>query len=274
MINRAIKGNTPISLETLKQVVPSAFNDEAYEKTSARYQHISTESVIKGLIGEGYLPVNASQSRTRIEGKESFTKHMLRFRHVDAQATVNGLFPELVLINSHDGSSSYKLMSGIYRLVCSNGMIAGRTYEEVKVRHQGDIVGRVIEGTYSIIENSNKMIEQASEMESVILSIPERKLFAEAAHELKFQDSEMGKAIEPVKFLEARRYQEYNKHDLFTVFNVIQENIIKGGVKGHTLDANGRRKNVTTRAVNGIDQNTYLNRCLWSLAEKMMELKR
>jgi len=59
--------------------------------------------------------------------------------------------------------------------------------------------------------------------------------------------------------------------------NVVQENVIKGGLHGIaiTTDERGRRqrRNVTTRTVNGIDQDVKLNRALWTLAEKMAELK-
>ena len=198
---------------------------------------------------------------------------MLRFRHVNARPTSSGLYPEIVLINSHDGLSSYRLMAGVFRLVCSNGLIAGNTYDEIRVRHQGDILGNVIEGTYRVIEDSKKMLESAERMSSLTLSNPEKKIFSEAAHSLRFENNSMNEAIEPVKLLSPRRSSEINKDDLFTVFNVVQENLIKGGVRGYAKDANGHHKRVRTRAINSIDQNTALNRALWSVAEKMMELK-
>ena len=123
--------------EDLIKKVPSIFTEMAADRTSDKYQHISTIRVLDGLKREGFVPVKAMQSRVRIADKANFTKHLIRLRHVDARPTVSGLFPEIVLINSHDGLSSYRLMSGIYRLICSNGLIAGNTYEQVKIRHQG-----------------------------------------------------------------------------------------------------------------------------------------
>lgn len=115
-------------------------------------------------------------------------------------------------------------------MVCSNGLVAGTSYDEVRVRHQGDIVGEIIEGTYRVIENSKKMIESAERMSSVALSVPEKKIFAEAAHTIRFDDDNpIGEGIEPGKLLAPRRFGEINKNDLFTVFNVVQENLIKGG---------------------------------------------
>lgn len=266
-----------LSLENLQRSAPSIFTSESAEGTSEKYKHISTIEVVKGLMSEGFMPVKAMQCRTRKAGKAPYTKHMLRFRHVDSVPTVSsGLFPELVLVNSHDGLSSYRLMAGLYRLVCSNGLVAGDTFKQVRVRHQGDIVGNVIEGTYEVMKEAAKLLEHADQMGGLGLSQPEKIIFAEAAHQLRFgeDDSLVKEAIKPEQFLRPRRYQENGKNDLFTVFNVVQENTIKGGLSGWARDERGRAKRASTREIKSIDQNNALNKALWTLAEKMMELKR
>ncbi len=262
-----------LSLESLKSKIPSIFTESGSDQTSSKYKHISSAKIVNGLLNEGFVPTWATQCRTRTINKKAYTKHMLRFRHIDARPTSSGLYPEIVLINSHDGLSSYRLMAGVYRLVCSNGLIAGNSYNEIRVRHQGDILREVIEGTYQIIEDSKKMIESANKMTSLILSNPEKQIFAEAAHAIRFENTPMGEGIEPFKLIAPRRTSEINKNDLFTVFNVAQENIIKGGINGYTRNSQGRLKPIRTRAINGIDQNTILNRALWTLAEKMLRLK-
>ena len=264
---------TSLSLDNLKKIAPSIFTEESATRTTEKYKHISTAKIVTGLMSAGFQPTWAAQCRTRLATKTAYTKHMMRFRHANARPTASGLFPEIVLINSHDGLSSYRLMAGIYRLVCSNGLIAGKSYNEIRIRHQGDILGEVIEGTYHVIEDSKKMIESADKMASIILSNPEKKLFAEAAHAVRFEDSSMSEAIEPLKLLNPRRTVEMHKDDLFTVFNVVQENLIKGGIRGYAKDKKGYTKRIRSRAINSIDQNTALNRALWTLSEKMMELK-
>jgi hypothetical protein len=113
------------------------------------------------------------------------------------------------------------------------------------------------------------MIESAENMSSTSLSIQEATLFAEKAHAIRFAESPLAESIEPKKLLIPRRYAD-DQNDLFTVFNVVQENIIKGGIRGYTVSHNFRPKRVTSRAINGIDQNITLNRALWSLAENTM----
>ncbi len=264
-----------LTLETLQHRAPSIFSKSSAASTSDKYQHISTIDVIERLKDKGFLPTFATQNHCRLESKEDFTKHMIRFRHQDTQPTVGGLFPELVLTNSHDGLSSYRLDAGLYRLVCSNGMVAGNKYSVVRVRHQGNVVDNVIEGTYDVIETAHKLLEVANKMESIPLTVKEQIAFAETAHEVRFDEkSEISKAIEPRQLLEPRRYAEMGKHDLFTIFNIIQENLMKGGMRCYLKNERGYpTKRTSTRGINSIDKNIALNRALWTQAEEILELK-
>jgi hypothetical protein len=111
-----------LSIDQLQHRVPSVFTGSAANNTSEKYKVISTIQVIQVLETQGFVPVKAIQTKSHNSEDRLFTKHMLRFRHIDVRPTVGGLFPELVLINSHDGLSSYKLSAGLYRLICSNGL--------------------------------------------------------------------------------------------------------------------------------------------------------
>lgn len=264
-----------INLERLQRMTPSIFTTQGGARTSVKYTHISTIEVVNGLMAEGFMPVKAIQNRTRKTEKAPFTKHMLRFRHVSSVPTVGGLFPELVLVNSHDGLTSYRLIAGLYRLICSNGLVAGDTFNEVRIRHQGDVVGNVIQGTHEVMKEATHLLEHAQQMGEVELSQTEKEIFADAVHQLRFDgdDTLTKEAIKSEQFLKPRRYQEKDKNDLFTVFNIVQENAIKGGLRGWTRDGKGLVIRTSIREIKSIDQNNALNRALWTLAEKMMQLK-
>jgi len=137
-----------LSMDQLARVVPSLYTQEGYEKTSNRYQPISTAMVVEKLMSEGFYPTKAYQTCSRTQEKRMFSKHMIRFRRYDFNYATPDYFPEIVLINSHDGLSSYRLMAGLYRLVCSNGLIVGSEYGEVRVKHSGNIIDNVIGGTF------------------------------------------------------------------------------------------------------------------------------
>ena len=105
-----------LTIDNLYRKAPSIFSQGSSERTSDKYQHISTLDLIEQLEKEGFRPTVVKQSNSRLESKKSFAKHCVRFRHVDTKPSASHLFPELVLINSHDGLSSYRLYAGLYRL--------------------------------------------------------------------------------------------------------------------------------------------------------------
>lgn len=102
----------------------------------------------------------------------------------------------------------------------------------------------------------------------------EQNIFANAAHLLRFgnADGETSTPIKPEQLLIPRRYDD-RANDLWTVFNSVQENCIKGGLRGMIRDEFGRPRRVKSRAVNGIDQDIKLNKALWTLSQRMAELK-
>ena len=263
-----------LSKEKLFKLAPSIFTQTSSHKTSTQYSPISTEQIIEKLMSEGFYPTWATQTKSLCQESKAFAKHMLRFQRYDVMQNSQGLYPELVLINSHDGLSSYRLMAGLFRVVCGNGMIAGQSYNEIRIKHQGDVVGNVIEGTYKVIETANKMLDVSDEMASIHLNDDEKIIFAEAAHSLKFSDTEGAMIVTPERLLQPRRYIDQKNNDLFTVFNVLQENLIKGGLRSYRLNKYGYTTRTKTREVKAIDQNIKLNRALWTLTEKMMEMKR
>ena len=98
-----------MTLDQIRTVTPSVFAEQPWHTMSEKYRFFPTSHVVEGLMAQGFLPVRAQQSRTRIEGKRHFTKHMLRFRHASqAESAVQSVIPEIVLVNSHDGSSVYQ----------------------------------------------------------------------------------------------------------------------------------------------------------------------
>jgi hypothetical protein len=269
--------NAGLSLDQVRNFAPSAFAPAPHESRSDRYAYIPTSEVINGLVREGFVPFKASQSLSRIDGKQAFTKHMLRFRHRDAHA-VNALgsIPEVILINSHDGSSAYKLFAGVFRFVCSNGLIvADSTVGSISIQHKGNVVDRVIEGSIEIINDSKKSLATIEAWSQVQLNQEEQLALATAAHSVRFADAEgeITTPIQPSQLLTVHR-QEDNANDLWVTFNRIQEGVTRGGLRARGPRVNGRRgRAVTTRTITGIDQDLKLNRALWSLAEKMAELK-
>lgn len=266
--------------DEIRAVAPSVFATTAHESRSERFAPIPTIEVLRGLANEGFGVVGARQAVTRVAGKAPYTKHLLRLRKMDVGNSVayhvGDTVCEMLLKNANDGTCVYDLMAGLFRIRCLNSLVAQiGELEAVKVRHSGDVANKVIEGTYRVIGEAQKALAAPQDWGRINLNRDEQHVFAEAAHVLRFGEADEGgapPAIRVDQLLGVRRTGD-TASDLWTTFNVVQENAIRGGLHGVTRDANNRRRNMTTRPIKGIDQDIKLNRALWTLAERMAELK-
>ena len=258
----------------IRELAPSAFATEPYADRSNRYTYVPTVNVIEGMRQAGYGVFGAVQCKSRNLAKREHTKHMIRFRHADATLSLQTV-PEVVMVNSHDGSCAYRLLVGIFRIICSNGMIAGDIHDSVSIRHQGNIIDAVIEGSNRIATTAPLAIEKINQWNSLMLTAGEQEIFADAARTIRFADVD-GKVNTPIttaQLLAPRRMEDVGP-DLWHTLNRVQENLIKGGLSVRSQNENGSRgRRVSTRRVNGIDQDVKLNAALWTLATKMAELK-
>lgn len=205
------------------------------------------------------------QTRVRDDDKRAHTKHMVRLRHAD-QITGREA-NEIILLNSHDGTSSYQMVAGMFRFVCQNGMVCGDTVGDIRVPHKGDVIGEVIEGAFRVLDGFESATRQREGMASLALTDGEQAAFARAALALRYDGDKPAPITE--RQLLAPHRMEGRAPDLWTTFNRVQENMINGGLRGR--NANGRA--TTTRPVTGIDQNIRLNRALWVLADELRRLR-
>lgn len=258
-----MRRDRPLTREELMSHVPSVFGEEKHPSRSERYTYIPTITLLESLQREGFEPFFACQTRVRDPDRREHTKHMLRLRragHITGQQV-----PEIILLNSHDGTSSYQMLPGLFRGVCTNGLVCGQAFGEVRVPHKGDVVEKVIEGAYEVLGVFDRVEEKRDAMQSLLLPPAAQQILADTALTYRF-----GEAHQPVtsaQLLMPRRHED-TRDDLWTVFNRIQENFLKGGLNGRTA----RGRNTRTRAITGIDGDVKLNRALWMMAESMLEL--
>jgi hypothetical protein len=252
--------------DRLRRLAPSIFAPAPWGGMSGRYRMVPTIEVVGILRDKGFLPVRAEQSRARTPDRRDVTRHMIRFRHSDhvSPLTVGAEVPELVLVNSHDGTAAYRFMAGIFRLVCSNGMVVqSADTGSIAVRHTGgaDFHERVIDATYQIMDDAPRTLEKIGAWKGIDLTPPQREAFAAAALELKDN-----RAVTPAQLLAPRRPED-RATDLWTTAGVVQEHLLRGGDRGRA--ASGRR--TTTRPVKSVAEDVRLNRALWTLTERLAE---
>uniref|UniRef100_UPI003F665759 DUF932 domain-containing protein n=1 Tax=Salmonella enterica TaxID=28901 RepID=UPI003F665759 len=257
-----IRRDRPLTREELMQYTPSVFGEDKHASRSDRYSYIPTITLLENLRREGFEPFFACQSRVRDPGKREHTRHLLRLRRT-GQITGQQV-PEIIILNSHDGSSSYQLLPGYFRQVCTNSLVCGQSLGEIRVPHRGDIVGKVIEGAYDVLGVFDRVEEKREAMQSLLLPPPAQQALAKAA--LTYRFGEEHQPVTTAQVLTPRRREDYGQ-DLWTVWNTLQENLLKGGLPGRTVQG----KRTHTRAVNGIDGDIRLNRALWVMAEQMQQ---
>ncbi|SIT50804.1 conserved hypothetical protein; CP4-57 prophage [Paraburkholderia piptadeniae] len=261
----ALRSDYPLSNDEIAEVAPSILAHSAHESRSERYSYIPTVDVLDALRKEGFQPFMVCQTRVRDDGRRAYTKHMLRLRHADEISGSEA--NEIILLNSHDGTSSYQMIAGMFRFVCKNGIVCGDNVSDIRVPHKGDVVGQVIDGAFKVLDSFEGVTRQREGMAATSLDEGEQMAFARAALALRYDDDKPAPITE--RQLLAPRRVEDHASDLWRTFQRVQENMLRGGLHGRT--PNGRA--TTTRAVTGIDQNIRLNRALWVLADELRRLR-
>lgn len=263
-----ISGREPLDNDALFRHVPSIFANEAHDSRSSRYVYVPTIDIVEGLRREGWFPFFAVQSVPRDGSRHGHAKHMLRLRRDEGIGKAEAA--EVIIVNSHDGTSAYQMFAGMLRFVCTNSMIAGERFEEVRVPHKGNIQHDIIEGVYTVAEDFPRLIDASEAMKDTRLSADEQRLLGEVSLFARYGEDEI--PVTPDQIINPRRREDVGQ-SLWQTFNVIQENVVRGGLQGRKRNAEGRIRRSQTRAINGIDQNVTLNRALWTLAEGMQRLK-
>ncbi|WP_269746305.1 DUF932 domain-containing protein [Desulfogranum japonicum] len=155
--------------------------------------------------------------------------------------------------------------------MCGNGLMVASEFANFSHKHIGFSPDAFIQSAGEIASAAGTIAERVDEMKVIEMTPDERVFFAQAAHSLIYDEPEQAPIL-PHQLLEERRYDDKGK-DLWTTFNVTQENAMRGGLKGITRGGDGRIRRTTTRPVKALDCNIKLNQALWFLTEKMAELK-
>lgn len=258
----------PLNNDELQSFAPSVFAQNAMPGVSENYSFLPTIHAVDGLRQAGWQPVWVSEQLVRLETRKGFQKHMIRFQRSDLIGRVSEYCPEICLVNSHDRSSAYQLHAGIFRLICGNGLIVSDVcFQRVSIRHTGFEPSLVVDASLKVLDSLPQLTDAVESFRARRLTPAESKAFAESAILLRYDDLQTA-PISAEKLLEPRRTEDAG-NDLWKVYNVTQESLIRGGLKDYSRrKANGKR-HPRTRAVAELDENVRLNKALWHLAEAL-----
>lgn len=236
----------------------SALATSHKEGLSSNYTHVPTMDIVDALGQEGWVVSHGHEVRTRDESRKGFQKHILRFRQAENPIEVAGSVVELVLGNSHDGGGSVFIGGGFYRIVCCNGlMVSDGEFQWFRHRHTGSLL-EIMDGALTVADNMTKMVPLVERMKAKELSPGQRLELAGRAVDLRFGRP----ALDARTALLPRRYEDAGG-DLWSTYNVLQENLVRGGMMGISRSAKPRR----ISAIRGAESDLRLNTGLWALAE-------
>lgn len=244
----------------IREILPEV----PYEELSERYHFIDTNKVIADMEDLG-LRVHEFKFPAYRTQRGKFGLHEVDFRRKEDFGKDKSEIERILFLNSYDGSRRAQVISGVFRLVCYNGLIAGNTYANEKFLHVGsyeaDLVGQIKE----ISSKSAQMFDDIESYKTIQLDNAAALRMARIALEIR-EPAEGKYAVDPAIALMPRRIED-NKKDLWTRWNVLQENLLKGGLP--SLDAGGNVR--YTREVKQITKTHRINRELWNLLEETAE---
>jgi hypothetical protein len=255
---------TALSEDTLRSRAPSIFASGPMPGVSDRYTFVPTARIVTGLRELDWVPVDVEEQRIRAEARRGFQKHLLRFRLAVQMETLDEWNVELVLVNSHDAGCAYQLHAGIYRRICSNGLVLSEgSFTAIRFRHAGLDPEEVVHASLRLIEFMPHVGQLVQKLRSRVLDARESLRFAEEALLLRYP-SVAEAPIDPETLLKAHRPEDEGA-DAWNTMNRVQESLIRGGVSDFHRDRRGKLRSV--RALRGIDSKVSLNKGLWGLAE-------
>ena len=263
----------------MRAYFPAMFAEAPASHTSDRYLYIPTHRLVNKLVENGFSIAGARQSG----GRTSHGKHVVYMTpgkfEPNRLREVGDEIPLLKITNSHDAGSAFKLDTSFYRLVCSNGlMMPKHGHNSARIIHTKNFMDDVIEAAFTVTKTFPEQVRQIGEMKEIGMARDEQHLLAESAANLAFDqeliqlNKDAGRDVEG-QLLRRRHWEDRGKNDLWTTFNAVQENIIKGGVRMLRQNDKGQRSFRKTRAVTSIDRDAKLNQELMTLAQKFAELK-
>ncbi len=256
-----------LSLDQVRSAAPAVFADKPHSRLTDRYQFLPTSQVVEFLISQGVQPVTVQQRKARTEEGGVTAKHLIRFDLSALVPTASTTeVPEIVMLNSHDGLSTYRFALGIFRSVCSNGLVvSSHETGDIHMRHLGNGFKDEIFNTIQVmLDYTKKVYGKIDAMKAKSLTDAEIFLLAQACTKVRWEDT----TIVDMKDVTQIRRPEDNSNDLWTVFNRAQENIIKAGFYGRNLSNPQKTRRI--REVRNIDATYNYNKKLWEVAESFL----
>lgn len=239
------------------------FNVQQGYGVSSRYKVINTIELLKPFQDAGFEVSRIAKARVNNPEREGYQRHAIWLRHAKMLEVRSNAIPELMLLTAHDGTCAAKIYKTIYRPACSNGLVLGARHGIARIIHVGDAVTKAVNEALKLANEASGVVKLVARMELTWLSGLQALDFARQAGEIVYPENAM---FEAAQLLVERREADAGQ-DLWTVFNVVQENLLKGGAKYVMQKPDGKMRKNSLRAVGSLNRSVELNQKLFDLAE-------
>ena len=260
-----------LTKEQIKNSAPLIFAEQPTNPdVSDKYLFVNTETIIDDLEKLGWLPVQAAQRKGRKSEGTIFSKHMVAFQNPDIMITSkdgDDAYPRILLTNSHDGMQAFKFSVGIFRLVCSNGLvIADEQFSDFKIKHKGYSFEELRNVVRQAVEDLPNRVQVMNDMKNRILTQEEKNKLALDAMLIRAGVSALEYDAETIQDILEPKRQADKGDDLWRVFNVIQEKITQGEFHAALKGAKVRK----VRKIKSFEKDMKVNKELFKLATALV----
>lgn len=255
-----------LSLDQVRSMAPQAFAETAKPGVSQKYSFLPTSRIIEDMDKLGWKVSAAKAGKYRNNDNKAYGNHFIGFFHPDIFIKdANGeieAYPQVVVFNSHTGRGSFRFEMGIFRLVCSNGMvIKSSDMGSFQLKHSGytfEELQRLIEAA---VERMPEIAGKINTFGQRLMSPEEQRAFAKSAFALRSDRLLTPNELED--FIAPRR-KEDEGDSLWLVLNRIQESVIKGGSLAEPKVKKGKK---AFKGIKNIHRDFKINQELWEMAE-------
>ena len=293
VVNKVLK-HQALNDEDIKYLCPVAFKDKMTKAEinrlglSKHYSFVPTMNVVNDLRALGYEVVDAKQVSARKKSTRGYQKHMITLEHpkykldqvneveisdgkTETQVKKPTEYPQILLTNSHDGGNAFTLSAGIFRLVCSNGLvIKTEDYGSARLVHKGYSFEAVQTLVKEFEVTVAGVLDKITAMKKVQLTKDQQIEFAKQAALLRFKsksynEDNIEKVVNIDDLLNVERKEDAG-NGLYEVFNRVQESLING--KYTYLGTKDKPRKA--RPIKNFKQNIEVNKKLSELAFELV----
>jgi hypothetical protein len=234
--------------------------------TEDKYMFLDTRRVVQDMADLGYEATGFRRARGRTIDA-NYGLHEVEFMKPEFRQINGHEAPRVLFMNSYDGTRKARFAAGIIRFACLNGMILGDLDANLTFLHMGNYEDELMAQMKVIAAKTPKVFDMIETFRQINFDDELYMEMAREALDIRYPDPETALLIDPATMLMPRRQADHAR-DLYTTFNVLQENVMRGGVPG----INPAREVRLSQPVTNIERSNTINRELWKLLETTTEM--